>query len=622
MNNIHTTYKQEIVFARILIPFTLGIISFYGIKDTRFLNLLILINISLFTYLLMERFVYKKGKITKHKGTKGLILHLLLYFSGGLSSTLYNQHIHTDYYAFKKQKYLKIRISNEPEIRQNIILFNAFVSKSADKKQPLNSTESDSFVFKPAFGKIKLSIMKNTTDSCTLKYGDELIIPANFIETPPALNPSEFDFKSWLAARNIYHQSFLNQEQIVKLNTNTGNALLRFAIQLRKEQVDVYRKLIKNNDAFAVATTLILGYRADLSAEIMNIYSKTGTIHVLSVSGMHVGLLYFVLNSLLWFLNKTQTGKIIKALFILSSIWFYTLLTGFSPSVLRASIMISIFIVARIFSKNTNSYNIVAFAAFCLLLYNPFFIWDVGFQLSFIAVIGLIYLQPKIQNWVPIKHPWLAKIWSITAMSLAAQLATYPFSVYYFHQFPLYFLVSNLFITLPAALIMYIGVIILLFNFNALGPLFEWLLNFTNAGLNQIAGLPFSGITAIWLSKAELILLCLSLILFITAWDKVNKQLLFTSLITFFSLQSLITYDKIQSFHQKKTVRYVLKKNYAFAAISAHRAVLYTDLKPGCKIYNHAVKPALDQHRVTEITFKAVNVTTDLKDNLIFDQHN
>lgn len=614
MTNTGAAYKQEIVFVRILIPFALGIICFYGNKDIHLSGLLILINIFLFICLLIEKTIYKKTKIIKYNGAKGLTLHLLFFFLGALCNTSYNQHIHTDYYSFKISKLLKIRILDEPRNAQNIILFNASVSKSVRKKQPSNTLEADKYVFEPASGRIKVSIMKNQARPTVFKYGDELIIPAIFIETPPALNPSEFDYKSWLAMQNIYHQTFLKQEQVIKLNSNTGNALVGFAIRLREEQVAIYRKLIKNNDAFAVATTLILGYRADLSDEILNIYSKTGTVHVLSVSGMHVGLLYLVLSHLLCFLNSTQTKKIIKTFLILCSIWFYTLLTGFSPSVLRASIMISVFITAKLFSKNINSYNIVAFAAFCLLLYNPFFIWDVGFQLSFMAVLGLVYLQPKIENCLQIKQPWLAKIWGITAMSLAAQLATYPFSVYYFHQFPLYFLLSNLFITLPAALIMYIGVVILLFKLNALGPLFEWLLNFINMGLAQIAQLPFSGITAIWLSKAELTLLCLSLILFIIAWDKINKRMLGASLIAFLSLQGLITYDKIQSTRQKKTIRFSLKKNYAIAIISANHAIIFTDLKPDSKTYNYSIKPALDEHRVTQITFRPVNiapVTTD-----------
>ena len=433
-----------------------------------------------------------------------------------------------------------------------------------------------------------------------------MIIPARYTETESPLNPAEFNYKDWLATQHIYYKIFLNQSEFIRLNTNTGNKLIRFALRLREEQVSVYRKLIKNNDAFSVATTLILGYRTDLSAETLDIYSKTGTIHVLSVSGMHVGLVYVVLNWLFFFLNGKQIFRTLKTMIILSLIWFYALLTGFSPSVLRAAVMISVFMTAKLFSRNTNSYNIIAFAAFCLLLFNPFLIWDVGFQLSFLAVFGLIYLQPKIKDLLPLKSLWLNKGWEVIAMSLAAQLATYPFSVYYFHQFPVYFLLANLFIMLPAALIMYTGILVLVFRMECLGALFEWLLVFMNSGLTRISGFPLSGISAIWLTKTELTLLCLALTLFIISLNELKKRLLTTSVAIFLCLQCLIGYDKLQAIHQKKTIRFTLKKNYAIALLHARQAILFTDVKPGSKAFCYFIKPALDQHRINHILFKTV----------------
>jgi competence protein ComEC len=619
VNRLQIIHKHEIAFVRILISFILGILSYYGCTNDWALNQLILTNSVLFFYLFFRKNVYKKPGKTGDKSLNGFILHLLFFFSGCLCSTLHNNHNNTDYYLFKKQNYLKIRIIDEPKNKQNIILFTAETSESINTNNYKSNQTERKYNIQSSSGKIKVTILKNTDTTFYLKYGDELIIPAKPTEIKPPLNPSEFNYKSWLASQNIYHQFLIKQEELIKLKSNAGNSLIKFTFQLRERQVRFYRSIIKNDDAFAVAATLILGYRADLSSEILEIYSKTGTIHALSVSGMHVGLVYFILNYLLWFMNRKQNWKIIKTLLILISIWFYTLLTGFSPSVLRASIMISVFIIAKVLSKNTNSYNIIAFSAFCILLYNPFLIWDIGFQLSFIAVLGLIYLQPKIEKWLPVKHLLLSKLWNLIAMSLAAQLATYPFSVYYFHQFPVYFLLSNLFITIPTALIMYIGIIILIFRLNSLGPLFEWLINFTNMGLDQIASLPFSGITSIWLNKIELILLCLSILLLTMALAEFKKQLLIYSVILFTGLQCLITYDKLLALHQKKVIHFKLQKNYAIALVAGQRAVLFTNLKPTSKAFNYAVKPALDQHRIKQITFRSSNITNVLKDNLIFD---
>lgn len=615
MNSLKEIAHTEIVFVRILIPFAMGIVSCYS-RETHFLFYYLLsLKLFLFATLVIINISYSKRNIHRYKGINGIILHGFLFVAGSLSSISYNSHINTDYYIFKKSKYLKIRIFDEPQKRQNIILFSAIVTKSSPSNPSLTAQKHNIQLFNRASGKIRVSILVNDTNQLTLKYGEELIIPARFNEIPTPANPAEFDFKGWLASQNIYHQTFLKQEELIKLNTNSGNKLIAFALELRAKQVAIYRKLIKDDDAFAVASTLILGYRADLSPQMLDIYSKTGTIHALSVSGMHVGLIYLVLNWLLYFLNKNKATRLIKTTLILCPIWFYALLTGFSPSVLRSAIMISVFILATLFNRTSNSYNIIAFTAFCLLLYDPFLIWDVGFQLTFLAVLGLIYLQPKIECWFHPKHTWLNKIWSTIAMSLAAQLATYPFSVYYFHQFPIYFLLSNLFITLPTALIMYTGLIILLFKLECLGPLFEWLITFTNLGLDQIARLPFSGISAIWISKTELILLCVSLTLFMMAASEAKKGLLITAITLFAGMQSFMTYEKLRAFHQKRTIRFALKKNYAVALIHSHKAFLFTDLTSESKTFKYFVKPALDQRKVTQIQFREATSSPELKDH-------
>ena len=176
-----------------------------------------------------------------------------------------------------------------------------------------------------------------------LNYGDELIITDKYLPIEPPYTPGEFDFQAWLAAKNVYQQTFINQDQLIQLNESKGNAIIKYAITQRKKQVAIYRQLIKNDEAFAVASTLVLGYRADLSKETLAAYSKTGTIHALSVSGAHVGIIFFLLNAMLSFLDRKRALKILKVIVICSLIWYYALLTGFSSSVLRSAIMITIF---------------------------------------------------------------------------------------------------------------------------------------------------------------------------------------------------------------------------------------------------------------------------------------
>lgn len=535
-------------FVRILLPFAGGILLFYGRAFWNGQSLIAwnaALCIVLFIYLLIANRLYKRIRLYRFKGFNGLVWSVFIFFFGALWVILHNESLDEDHYANKPHQFLKIKVNDEPRLKNNILRFKAKVGFCYDHLEDNGNK---------ATGSLMVSIATDSSNRLSLNYGDELIIPYKISTIKTPKHTSDFDYKAWLAAQNIHHQTFLRQADLIKLPGSDGHPIISFALKLRKEQVGFYRQIMKDDDAFAVAATLILGYRTDLDKETQDIYSKTGTIHALSVSGMHVGLVCLVLNWLLQFMNRRRWSNIIKLVLILVSVWFYALLTGFSPSVLRSVIMLSVFIIAKSFARKTNNYNIMAFAACCLLLYNPFLIWDIGFQLSFLAVAGLIWLQPMIQNWWHIEQDWLYKIWGAVAMSLAAQLATFPFTLYYFHQFPVYFLISNLFILLPIAVLMYMGIIILLFRIEVLGPAFEWLISFTNKGLTWIAALPFSSVSGIFISKIQLVVLCVTLLLFVFALSGYKKRLLFASLIGLLIFQLLSTRDKLKMAGQTNTM--------------------------------------------------------------------
>nr|WP_068891663.1 ComEC/Rec2 family competence protein [Pedobacter panaciterrae] len=606
--------KAGMVFLRILLPFILGIITFYDIANPSFVYLIGTIYLVIFSFLILANSYYKRLKIYKFKSWLACLTYLFLFILGAFASILNKQCLSENYFKSKHQDYLRVSVCDEPQLKSGILRFKAKVSKSYST-QKNGSVESIS-----TSGKLMVSIKTDSLNPVQLAYGNELIISPKITSIAAPYNPSEFDYRSWLAAQNIYHQVFLKQHQLVKLNKNSGNPIIAFALALRAKQVQFYRKLLKDDDVFAVASTLILGYRSDLSEETLGIYSKTGTIHALSVSGMHVGLIYMVLNWLLQYLDRNRLLKIGKVALIFILIWFYALLTGFSPSVLRSAIMLSVYIIAKSFNRQSNSYNIISFAAFCLLVYDPFLIWDVGFQLSFLAVLGLIYLQPKIHNWWHPQNKWISKLWSIIAMSLAAQLITFPLSIYYFHQFPIYFLISNLFIMLPIALLMYLGIIILLGKLEFLAPTFEWLIIFTNSGLKWIADLPLASLSAIWINKAELWLLCISLFLFTSALAGFKKRLLICSLGCFMAFQSLLTYDKLKAVHQKKIIVFNLRKNCATAFISSQRAIVFTQLYPDNKAFKYFIQPALDEHKIKEIIYLKGDKDTTIANFRLQDQ--
>ncbi|MEE1944110.1 ComEC/Rec2 family competence protein [Pedobacter sp. KR3-3] len=596
------TFKGEIVFVRVLFPFLAGLVLGYHLPDWFPSYLIVASTIGLLIALWLTNLFYKKWKIYHYKGITGLLFYVFCCCFGTSALLLNEQSLSRHYFGKYSATYLKGYISNEPQTNGLIMRFQVTVGQGYQQNS-----------WQPRNGKLLVALKLDKIKPIKLNYGDKVLLFSQHQEVEPPYNPAEFDFKAWLAHQNIYHQVFINQNQLVQLRSQGGNPVLKYAITLRQKQVAIYRKLIHNDEAFAVASTLILGYRADLSPETLDAYSKTGTIHALSVSGMHVGIIYIFLNWVLFFLDRKPILKIVKLLLICTLIWYYALLTGLSPSVLRSAVMLSVYIIAKSLNRSTNSYNIIAFTAFGLLVYDPLLLWDVGFELSFLAVFGLIYLQPKIYKWFYVKNKWLDKLWSATAISLAAQLATFPLSIYYFHQFPLYFIISNLFILLPITVLMYLGIIILILRLYFLAPLFEWLINFTNHGLQWIARLPFAGINGIWIDQWQLILLSFALGSLIIALTRYQKQGLFAGLGLVIVLQSTLVYRYIQASQQQKTIGFSLRKNYAMAFVKGKNAVVVSDLATNDKAFKFYVRPALEQLQINRFTFLNFNQDTATK---------
>lgn len=587
---------------RVLFPFLAGLVLGYHLSDWFPSYLPVILAMALLTGLWLTHLFYKKWRIYHYKGITGLLFYVFCCFFGISVFLLNKQSLNRHYFGKYSPTYLKGHISNEPQTNGFIMRFQLTVGQGYQQ----NSWQLRN-------GKLLVGLRLNKNRPIKLNYGDEILLFSQHQEIEPPYNPAEFNFKAWLAHQNIYHQVFMNQNQLVQLHSQGGNPILKYAITLRQKQVSVYRNLIHNDEAFAVASTLILGYRSDLSPETLAAYSKTGTIHALSVSGMHVGIIYIFLNWALFFLERKPILKIVKLLLICLLIWYYALLTGLSPSVLRSAVMLSIYIIAKSLNRSTNAYNIIAFTAFCLLVYDPLLLWDVGFELSFLAVFGLIYLQPKIYRWFYLKNKWLDKLWSATAISLAAQLATFPSSIYYFHQFPLYFIISNLFILLPITVLMYLGIIILMLRLYFLAPLFEWLINFTNHGLQWIAHLPFAGINGIWISQGQLVLLSFALGSLVFALARYQKQGLFVALALSVVLQSTFVYRHIQTAQQQKIIGFSLRKNYAMAFIKGKNALVVSDLNTTDKSFKFYVEPALEQLQLNKLTFLKFDQDTVMK---------
>ncbi len=435
--------------------------------------------------------------------------------------------------------------------------------------------------WKTSTGKAMVYIQKDSS-AMTLKYGDELLMNINFKEVPAPQNPGEFNYQRFLSFHNIYQQGYLKWKDWKSLRQNSGNLIMVHSIGWRNDLYNVLKNNHLTGDELSVGAALLLGYTDKLDADIISAYSSSGALHVLSVSGLHVAIVYVVFSWFLFFLDKYKKGKILKAVLLILFLWFYAALTGLSPSVLRAATMFSFIIVAKSFNKHTNIYNTLAASALFLLLINPYLIMEVGFQLSYLAVVGIVYIQPKIYAWFEFDNWILDQVWMITAVSIAAQIATFPLGLHYFHQFPNYFLLSNLIVIPISTLIIYLGIAVFLFSqvpffVKYLSIVFAWLIWFLNASVKWIESLPFSLLQGISISVFETwIMYGLIVLLLFYLYNRKYKYLVYSLSFCIIILISQVI-EQYKQFQQKKMIVYNVPKTSAIDFIQAKENTLFTD---------------------------------------------
>jgi competence protein ComEC len=588
MSRSSSVTNSEIFYARAFLPFASGIALLKWAPWVQLSGLgVYIVGGLLLASLLLVNVFYAQFKIYRYKAVLSVTFHLLLFVTGYALAIVKSEVLHADYFDKRTYSHLRIVVNEEPRLKGKVLMFKSKVIMGYDGLSSHKTT-----------GNLLISIKLDSGSTLKIPYGTVLIIPNAVKATRANPNPATFDYKNWLATQHIHHQIFLNLEDIAFTKENEGVPLIKYALTLRERQVQYFRKILKNDDVYSVASTLILGYRADLDEEVLSYYAKTGTIHALSVSGMHVGLIYLVLAWMFSFLDRNRLAKACKLFIILLLIWCYTILTGLSPSVLRAAIMISVFMIGKGINRSANGVNILAFSGFLILVYDPLILWDVGFQLSYLAVLGLILGQPTIEDWFYFKNTFYRKIWSAISISLAAQLFTFPLSVYYFHQFPMYFLFSNLFILIPVTGIMYLGIVILLFRLTFLAEGLEWLINMTNLGLKYIAELPFSSMSSIWISSLELLLLSIIIGFFLMGLQSFRKSFIMYALILCFGLQVQSAMDKYEKATQRKFVIFNIRNNYAVAFITGKEVILYSQIKVQDKLFQKNLQPFFDKQHI------------------------
>jgi len=396
----------------------------------------------------------------------GIVTLLTVICLGVLSVSLWNPKNQKDNYAHQntqKAHLWKVKI-------HEVLKSNAFSDRYIGNVLSVNNQK--------ASGKL---ILNSSRDDVSDKFlvDDELFFYGKLSEIKPPLNPHQFDYKSYLSDLGIFHQLQLDTTNHFT-SKHSSKTVYGLAASLRNKIISKLQKANFGKEELSIIQALLLGQRNDISQETYNNYKNAGAVHILAVSGLHIGILLLLLQFLLSPLERLPKGKTIKLTVIVLLLWCFALLAGFSASVVRAVTMFSFVAYALYLNRPSNTFNILALSMFAILLaINPILLFQVGFQMSYVAVFAIVWIYPMLQRlWFP-KNPILKKIWQLLSVSVAAQLGVLPISLFYFHQFPALFFVSNLLIVPALGLILGMGILSIILAL--LDGLPNWVMEFYNS---------------------------------------------------------------------------------------------------------------------------------------------
>ncbi|WP_298265051.1 ComEC/Rec2 family competence protein [uncultured Lutibacter sp.] len=308
-------------------------------------------------------------------------------------------------------------------------------------------------------GKILVNLERDSSN-VILNVGDTFIVNSGLKEIKKPLNPYEFNYKNYLKNQQINHQIIISERELFSI-AKTNITLKNIVAKIRIKIIKSLKKYGFKNDELAVVNALILGQRQDISESLLESYTGAGAIHILAVSGLHIGIILMLLTFIFKPISYFKHGKTLTAVIIILLLWMYAIIAGLSPSVVRAVAMFTAITIGMYLNRPSNVYNSLIISMFFLLLFHPFYLFEVGFQLSYLAVFFIVWIQPKLFN-IWISKVWiLRKIWQLFTVSIAAQIGVLPLSLYYFHQFPSLFFISNLVIIPFLGVILIVGVIII-----------------------------------------------------------------------------------------------------------------------------------------------------------------
>lgn len=474
---------------------------------------------------------------------------------------------------------------------------------------------------KACSGKILVQIPKTQVNS-RIQIGNTIQIMGKLLLNKKPLNPNQFDYGKYLNNKSIFAQIYANTNSI-KISDKIEKNIWYYSDHLRNKIIANLEKNKFSKDELQVVCALILGQQQDISKDILKDYQYAGAIHILSVSGLHVGFILLFITFLLKPLPKNKLGNTTRLLSVIISLWGFAILAGLSPSVVRSVTMFSFVAVGMYLKRSTNIFHTLLVSMFLILFFQPSFLFDIGFQLSYLSLFFILWLQPLISKlWEP-KNKIVTYFWEILTVSFAAQIGAFPLSIYYFHQFPGLFFITNLIIIPFLILIMGLGVLVMVlaaFNFVPMITMksLEFCIYFLNKIINWVASFEQFIIKDIPINWQTLLCLYVLIIAVVILLKKPTYPKIIVTLFSLLLFQSMLLATRWGIQNQQEWIVFNCWKNTLFTERNGNKVTVYGNDSITYKIAsNTTLKSYLISNNSTMVETKKIQNLYYFKDKKI-----
>ena len=460
-------------------------------------------------------------------------------------------------------------------------------------------------------GQVIIYFKKDTT--LRLQYGSRIIFKKPLQEIRNSGNPGAFDYKRYCLFNGITGQVYLAPGDFEILPVSSTNTFYAFLLSCRQWVIGTLQRHINGPKEQGLAEALLIGYKEDLDKDLVQAYANTGTVHVIAISGLHLGLIYWLLMLLTKPLQRKKGLPWIRLLIVLGSMWLFSILAGAQPSVLRSAVMFSFIAWGAVINRKTSVYNSLALSAFLLLCHNPFWLWDIGFQLSYAAVGSIVAFYKPISNWCVFNNKLLRHTWQLLAVTLAAQLLTLPVSIYHFHQFPLLFLFTNI-VAVPLSSIILMGEIGICALWYA-APVASWcgavltiLIRLMNQYIELMNRISFAVWTGISINGAQTIALTVFIVT-IACWLMTSTRWqLYTALTSVLFFMMVRSSAVVQTAGQAKIIVYNVDRYRAMDLFYGNKGSFFGDsaVQKEASLRNFHLQPSRVLHRIEAVKIETV----------------